>query len=567
MNIQIAKYIRLILICILFCCSWNDALRAQFASMDLPESPGESIVLCCDRSIYGVTEEMFYTASYREPEGVSANKWSTVLYVELINWDGSKKGLSKVLIQDGRASGKIKIPGDLPSGVYYLRAYTKWMRNYSPYSYSYLPLRILNPFTRDKVSPPASPYKTLDSLGSSEARGVEFRGLKNIYGTREIVEFEIQLPVGSIPGNFALGIAKTSSPISTQYSVGEAQNNMAGTNEDIILPETNGLSLSGKVMDAESNLPLKGVNVQLSSFAHPFFYAEIASGKDGSFLFQLPHFTGTPELHISSAEAKSGRPSIIMASDYCNRPLSLPFIPLNMDSAEQSMVREILLNAQLHEKYRPDSMPDNESLDARAFYGSDASVIYVSDYIELSSLKEFIYEIIPQVSIRGSGKDASLSIQGPHCLDIYPSLVLMDNIPVENNMDLLNISSRQIERIEVLNEAYMVGNTRYSGILNVFSRRADLAGMEPGGEHHYFNIHLLDDESPFPRTLSEQAPASFPNIRNLLYWNPEVEFSEQGLAKVSFVTSDATGDYLITLHSMEPGSKQNSTIEALISVN
>ena len=126
------------------------------------------------------------------------------------------------------------------------------------------------------------------------------------------------------------------------------------------------------------------------------------------------------------------------------------------------------------------------------FYGNGASVTYVRDYIELPDLREFIYEIIPQVSITGSGSGSSISIQGPDCLDIYPPLILVDNVPVPNNEAFLNIPSKRIERIEVVNQAYMVGNTRYSGIISIYSSKKDMTGMTQEGERHFFNFHLLD---------------------------------------------------------------------------
>ena len=203
------------------------------------------------------------------------------------------------------------------------------------------------------------------------------------------------------------------------------------------------------------------------------------SGKDGSFLYAFPYFTGNPELHIAEASDSSLNHIVLLASEFCNKAIRLPYLPLLIDSLEQSAVRETLVNIQLKERYRQDSDGiDLGESSSPAFYGSGASVTYVKDYIELADLGEFIYEIIPQVSVNSNSEGSFIRIQGPSCMEIYPPLVLMDNVPVPNNDELLNIPSNRIERIEVLNQAYMVGNIRYSGILSVYSGKKDMSRLE-----------------------------------------------------------------------------------------
>ena len=84
---------------ILLCSFLYIAASAQDQDLILPETPGESIVLNTDREIYGVSEHIVYFASCNSPGGPQGAVWSTVLYVELISWDGSKQAASKVLIE------------------------------------------------------------------------------------------------------------------------------------------------------------------------------------------------------------------------------------------------------------------------------------------------------------------------------------------------------------------------------------------------------------------------------------------------------------------------------------
>ena len=57
---------------------------------------------------------------------------SKVVYTELITPIGDKINEGKQEIKDLHFSGEISIPENTLSGYYYLRSYTKWMRNGSP---------------------------------------------------------------------------------------------------------------------------------------------------------------------------------------------------------------------------------------------------------------------------------------------------------------------------------------------------------------------------------------------------------------------------------------------------
>jgi len=554
---------------ILLGCLLHISVSAQELPLTLPEDPGESLALMSDRDIYGTGETIHYSASYGAPAGLKGGLWSSVLYVELISWDGTKQAGSKVLIQNNGAAGALHIPKNISSGVYFLRAYTKWMRNYSPDIYAYLPLRILNPYSQEILASPAEGNKnrlTIEPLAESQAEGIEISGLKDQYRTGELVEIGIKIP-DLRPVQYSVGIAKTPAHSSLDYIIGNRGEAVNESRKIEFFPEINGLTLSGRIVNSESGEPVKGARLHLSSYVNPFLYAEVFSELDGTFLFALPHFTGNPELHIANGSDSLLNHKVLLASEFCNKPVGLPHLPLIIDAAEQEIVREILVNTQLKERYHGDSNQDepNESPDI-PFYGKDATVTYVSDFIELSDLGEFIYEIIPQVSVNSSSNGSFLSVQGPLCLDIYPPLVLMDNVPVANNEEFLNIPSSRIERIEVLNRAYMVGKVRYSGIFSVYSSKRDMAGITQEGERYFFNLRLLDNKIPGHANEARAVESSIPDISNLLYWEPEFTIKNEGPGKVIFKAPDIPGNYVLTVLGTGPGKSSPVYRKALITV-
>jgi hypothetical protein len=407
----------------------------------------------------------------------------------------------------------------------------------------------------------------MDPLDEVQSEGINISGLKDHYGTRELVDIEIQIPENIRSGQFSLGVAKTKGLTSLDYLIEEDQNIENKPFKVEFFPEISGLTLSGSIIDSESGRPVEGARLRLSSYADPFYYAEVLSGTEGAFLFTLPHFAGNPELTITEASDSALNHSVLLSSEFCKKPVSLPFVPLRIDSAEQSIVREILVNIQLMERYGIVAGPAEESaLLKLPFYGNGALVTYVRDYIELPDLREFIYEIIPQVSIIGSGRGSSISIQGPNCLDIYPPLILVDNVPVPNSEAFLNIPSNRIERIEVVNQAYMVGFTRYSGIISVYSSKKDMTGMAQEGERHFFNFRLIDGNYSIKGDETSTRGSSIPDVRNLLLQEPALKISGGGLGRVQFMTPDSPGTYVLTLRGMDHEKGTIAFMKASISV-
>jgi len=107
---------------------------------------GEKITLFTDKNIYCVNEKIYFIAEYSSANELDSLEWSNVLYVELIRWNGSKLVQIKLKLTRPGTSGVIIIPGNILSGNYYLRAYSKWMRNFSASDYACLHVKIVNPF-------------------------------------------------------------------------------------------------------------------------------------------------------------------------------------------------------------------------------------------------------------------------------------------------------------------------------------------------------------------------------------------------------------------------------------
>ncbi|MBE0655912.1 MAG: hypothetical protein IH594_19075, partial [Bacteroidales bacterium] len=104
----------------------------------------EYVNLMTDRNLYIAGETIWFSASCMLKDGSGPSPISQVIYIELYNIAQKTFVQEKFKLTNGRVTGDIQIPEELPSAHYFLRAYTMFMRNYPPESYFTTSLTIMN---------------------------------------------------------------------------------------------------------------------------------------------------------------------------------------------------------------------------------------------------------------------------------------------------------------------------------------------------------------------------------------------------------------------------------------
>ena len=108
----------------------------------------ERVLLNTDRDLYMCGEDIVFDAYTYDGNWFLPLTISSVLYVELYLQDNTVVSSAKLLIRNGKTSGVITIPVSAKSDIYYLRAYTNYMKNFGIHSFFTEKLRIINPFFR-----------------------------------------------------------------------------------------------------------------------------------------------------------------------------------------------------------------------------------------------------------------------------------------------------------------------------------------------------------------------------------------------------------------------------------
>ncbi len=110
----------------------------------------EKIYVHLDRSFLITGETLWFKlylvdGSFHKPVDLSK-----VAYLEIIKDNGSLLQ-AKIDLKEGVGSGALYLPASLPSGNYIVRAYTNWMKNFSPDFYFHRPITIINTFKNSEI--------------------------------------------------------------------------------------------------------------------------------------------------------------------------------------------------------------------------------------------------------------------------------------------------------------------------------------------------------------------------------------------------------------------------------
>ncbi len=119
--------------------------------------PEERITLIIDRELYICGEKIFFKGFSYDSNWFLPLSLSKILYVELYNQENAIISSAKFTIHNGECSGTIQIPRTIASDIYYLRAYTNYMKNFGVQSFFLKKLKIINPFSQLLISPTEEP--------------------------------------------------------------------------------------------------------------------------------------------------------------------------------------------------------------------------------------------------------------------------------------------------------------------------------------------------------------------------------------------------------------------------
>lgn len=503
-----------------------------------------------DRSIYITGEEINFQVFNLSTDSLKELNWSKVYYLELITPQGLSLIQTKIGMDRTGAQGSFNIPVDISSGTYYLKGYTRWMRNFGPERYDFLSVNIINPLKRTVLAEDttSTPIVKLEKLKTEpDVTGPVLGDLQNSYARRTTVLLSLSSHQDDMPVQCCVSVVPKGSLIGQWESVPSSGKLPVERIREI--PETMGISLTGKVQFVESGNPAPYAVVYISLLDEGRdFYCNYADSA-GIFYFAFPDQFGATDLFISASHTDPDDLTLFIDQDFCTEPVHLPSYPLKIDSASIDLITGLSVNAQIRDQYRSGQKESEgpEVPHKLFFYGAPSTTLMFDDYIKLPTLEEYFLELTPQVSLRTMKRKKILRVVGEHPdLEFYPPLIMIDGVAVFDVESILAVSPRYIDRMEIVDAPYIKGNVTFGGIINLISRNDDMGFIDLPSSGLMVNYKMVE-QANIRNQMHQPDDSRIPDVRNVLYWNPRISLDKNETDPIDFQTGDTPGEYDIVI--------------------
>ncbi len=501
----------------------------------------EKIQLFTDRNLYVAGEEVYFSANL-----LSEDTLESVIYVEMITPDGDKIKSGKFKSEKGLASGCLAIPEDLLTGSYYIRAYTREMRNAGPASYDYVSVKVINP-TKNDVLVSEKLATGPVSFVQPDTGFVRVSDLKPKYNLRDSVSFILNF--NRKPGKEISNICITVVPESTISTNDLVVKSIETRDSSVIFyPEPRGISLTGTLLNKDQKTPSADRIVSLSVLGAKDFSAS-KTNPNGRFFFTLPDDYGRKDIFLSPEDFTGSGLSLLIDNDFCSLPVSLPSSEFILTGQEKKSALSLAVNTRIRQEFSgPEAVVDSNAALNRPFYGSPTSTLVMDKFIQLPTLKEYFSEISQEVRVRErKGKPYFKFFGGAAAMIINHPLVLVDWVVINDIDRVLAISPQKILRIETVNKPYIKGDLIYGGIISIISREGDFAGIDLPASGIFVKYDFF---APVCSGIKASTAARTPDARNTLFWLPGIIAGDKMSKQFDFVTGDTPGRYIIVVRGV-----------------
>ena len=555
--ISIKKIILLLLVFIQI--FWWDNLLGQtknvFGTTDCPQ---EKIQLhLSQQSLFPGEIVWFkiYCSSPLDPK----EDLSNLAFIELISPENSSVLRKKILLKHGEGSGEFEIPKDFKTGIYYLLSYTNWMKNFGESSFYRKAILIVNPaqsletsITGDLLSekidetlPVGSPLKiTTDKINYRKRDSV----VVSIHTDRSFGDQKF--------GGLSVSVYRKE-PLMIQ-NPGENSPQGAVSNPQKIeyLPDYHGIRFGGSLSNVADGSISEGLIIS-SGPGQGTELNESLTDKNGNFNFLLKPEEGEKELVFTLP--KSGL-RLNAEESFSNGFREFPNdARLRLNSESMDYLKKKYLHFQFKTGFKKQNyLPVTKSInkkDSSLFYSMPYTQIKLKDFMKLDSLREYFYELVPNVKFVRRNGEIEVSIYDPVSysnLKDKPAL-FFDGVLYNNFSAIAKIPVNEIDRFVVIPKEYYYKGFSFGGIIDIHSKKGDFNGVPilPTMERVIFPLaNPAEWKFSSPDYSLKVAPDKTPDFRYLLNWEPNVVIDKTGNVKVKFYTSDVKGSFVVKVMGM-----------------
>lgn len=324
------------------------------------------------------------------------------------------------------------------------------------------------------------------------------------------------------------------------------------------ITENEGPVINGTLVDKGNGAPQKNILATLTVPGENFELRSAVSREDGSLQFNVNDFYSSNEMIIAPVNAADSTVKINITSPFSDRFNAFPFAAFSVAGKFKDELLNRSINAQADNAYRAEvkklsfaTLP----VDTNSFYGKPDKQYYLDDYTRFITMEEVMKEFITEVKVKKQEDGYQFRVVNGVFKDFFeqPPLVLIDGVPVSRVDKIMAFDPLKIKKIDVAAHKHYLGPLVSEGVVSYKTYQGDLGGYELDPNAIVVEYEGLQRQRVFYSPVYEtkmQKESRLPDLRNVLYWCPDIKTGADGKQQFSFYTSDVNARFAIVVQGL-----------------
>lgn len=309
--------------------------------------------------------------------------------------------------------------------------------------------------------------------------------------------------------------------------------------------------IKGILTDSRTGLPAGNIETYLSVPGKRKQFCGSTTDKNGRILFHTKDFFGPQEMVLQTNTTKDSLYRIDIASPFSDTLSGSRFPVFPYSPVLLAPLLDMSVGMQVQNIYDADKRNQflTPVIDSTVFYHTPDKTYLLDDFTRFPTVEEVIREYVPEVAVRRrNGKRIFLASDLANLMMFESEpLVLLDGVPVFNAEKIFAYDPLKIRKLEVLSRRYFWGPMIFEGILSFTTYTNDLTGFQLDPSALIVAYEGLQLQRKFYSPVYEtnsQITSRLPDLRNVLFWSPDVVTDSTGKKQISFYSSDQAGTYM-----------------------
>ncbi len=518
----------------------------------------EKTYLSTDQDYYYPGETIWYSAlmNYKTPE--YADTLSNVIYVELIDSKNNILADRRTRIMNRIGQGSIVLPDSLTPSIYYLRAYTNWMRNYGDSSLFIRPLPVLD-YSKSLN------YKENQTVLHSTDVTIKLETEKENYDPEEEINFSIDILDSNgtrLPSRFSISVIDLESTariptlpsIQSNLTFSTFENSFKeGFFDSIQFNLERGISFSGQISNVKGEQAQAHVEIMNQRLR---YLVSMDTDENGRFTVLDLNFNDSLAFSVKPTNLKGKPinnvtlvPKTIPALYYSGPALQLDYPKevaprirlLHEEHLETKVLSEVSVTAK-----RID--PNEKKKEAYARLLGQPDNVVDGDLLKTYAGNNFLEALqgrVPGLRVFPSANGIDIKMRGMSIEGSTTPIILVDGVEFAIN-SVPAIPVAVIDRIEVIRRAMpILGSRGGNGVIAIYTK-TDVAWTHTIPEFTNLVVKGYDKLEMFiPQHLQENPGSN--NVTRTIFWRPINYLNMNEQFTYSFFASHLPGRYGIII--------------------